>query len=413
MNEMEDRLRAAYRGATQLIQPGNIRTLGEQSAAISWPANPAAPRSRRWVTAFAAAAAVAVIAAGAAAVGPHLLAGHRHGHRTTSSSTTAQHGQGQHGRAAKHSGQPLPPSHIAARFVVALSASDSATIAVHSATNGRVIAVTRPLADGQTVGAMATSNGVTYVVAAWQSGVCGTLFYYFTLNSSGHPSKLVPFTLARADEQISSIALSADGKSLAYWGQQCGSFHNSPPADLGLVNLTTSQTKLWSLPGQEDIGPLYLNSDGSLLSYSVSLTKLFPAAVYLLHTSSPAGRAVIRSKLLVKATQFGSLDDVGSAALTPDGSTVYFTTYATGADFDNVWQLRSYAIATGQLQSIGSYTGVPGWLVASPPVTQALVTTQPKPGHPDWDILKLNLADGPFRVLTGDGWQPGSNEYYW
>ena len=103
MNEMEDRLRDAYLGATQLVQPDNIRTLGEQSAAINWPAGPAAaPRSHRWVTAFAAAAAVAVIAAGAAAVGPHLLAGHRLGpqqRQRAISRNDTRHGQhGQHGQ---------------------------------------------------------------------------------------------------------------------------------------------------------------------------------------------------------------------------------------------------------------------------------------------------------------------------
>src|ERR1700722_15695616 len=345
MTDIEDRLRDAYRGATQVVRPASIRTLGEQSAAISWPAEPADRlRSRRWVAAFAAAAAVVVIAAGAAAVVPHLLSRHRPSQPVTSS----RGGQpGRHGQAAKHNSAPVPPGVIASRYAVAISADGGAAITVHRVPSGQVAGRVATPGAQWIVDALATGDGATYVVAAGQSGVCGTSLFEFTLDGSGQPSKLTPFSPDHIDEQLSSIALSADGKSLAYWGQQCGSDRGSPPADLGLVNLTTQQTKLWSLPGQEDVTPLYLSADGSLLGYSIALTKLFPSAAYLLHTSSPAGRAATHSKLLVQATQFGGLDQIDSTALTPDGKTMYFTTNTTGSDYNNKWQVRYHNNAPG------------------------------------------------------------------
>src|SRR5262249_2397229 len=65
-------------------------------------------------------------------------------------------------------------------------------------------------------------------------------------------------------------------------------------------------------------------------------------------------------------------DEINSAVITPDGSTMYFTTNRTGHGYDNGWQLRAADVSTGRLRVVGRYAGLPVFLTADPSVGRIL-----------------------------------------
>lgn len=436
MNDIEYRLRDAYFGATQTVTPDTIRELDQFSATISWPATPTPtvrPRPRRWMIPLSAAAAVVAIAATIAIVLPQVLAGLR---------ADSNHGPAVTGSPARH-------------FLAATSA-DGATISIHNATTGATVATIEPPVPGLNFNSLATGNGVSYVAAAWREGVCGTSLYGFRLTSSGRPTALAKFGPGSVNELISQLAVSKDGSTLAFWGSKCAQVRSDVADDLGVMNVATRHIRLWSIPGQVNVNPLYLSADGRLLEYSVPASKYSPSAIYLLSTSAAPGAAANRSRVLARAAQFGVSAQINSAVMTPQASTVYFTTNTAGT-FTRPWQLRAVSVATGRSRLIGGGpAGLPDPLAANPSATQAILiiespaasyvsadpstsptagpfpSTSPTAGPfpsttsttrvtsvelrlPEQHalVLRVDLATGKFTVLKQALWQPQTFTYFW
>src|ERR1700683_823690 len=148
MNDIEDRLRAAYRSAAETISPSDLRRLDEQAAVISYPVQPA---RRRWLPPLSASAAAAVVVVALAVVVPSALRDSR--------------GAG---------GQPTAIGNPATHFLVALSGQHVKYLTVHSVATGASLpeAVTVPAGTGYT--AVATGDCRAYVAAYSKTGSCGS-----------------------------------------------------------------------------------------------------------------------------------------------------------------------------------------------------------------------------------------------
>ena len=356
MITIEDRLRDAYRAAAETVRPDTIRQLGERAVTITRHRSRRSQRATsRMIIPLAAATAVALVAIALAVIIPQLLPGLR-----------SDIGPG-------HRGSASP----AGRFVVAVTGisgksakfvNGGQALSVHNATTGASVATIAAPKRGMYFSGLATGDGRHYIAELWRTGRCRTWLYEFRLNAAGHPSRLAPFALPAVAQRLNLIAVSADNTTFAYSGATCVGNRT----DLATVSLGSMRTTRWTMPGREAVGSLSLTADGSVLAYSTDLTKFMKSAAYVLPTSAHAGTAVERSKLVAAASRFGASDEINSAVITPDASTMYCTTNRTGRGYDNRWQLRAADVSTDRLRVVGRYAGLPVFLTADPSVGRIL-----------------------------------------
>jgi hypothetical protein len=404
MKDLENRLRDAYRSATDTVRPEAIRGLDEQAAVIAHPARWSGPRrtSGRWLVPLTAAAAVVAIGVAAGVVVPHVLSQARERHAGTASpgvkrgAPTAIHGQG---------------LRVSDRYVAGLETATGSSLIVASASTGRRVATVDPSGKGEHFGAVTTASGTVAIAAVWPAKGCGSTLIVFPLSRDVLPREQLNLP-ALAHLMVEQVAGTGDGSTLAFYAQGCGTFHGRVPSMLGVIDLKTSRVREWRVPGQEDISPISLSSNGRLLEYSVELTKLYPSGIYLLPTDAAPGTAAQRSRELVRARSFGATDNINSAVITPDGTRVYFTTNTTGPAYDSTWTLRSASVATGQVSVVGRYTGFPGYFTANPQVTQVLVADEANPASIA-RMVRVDLASGHLTSLPPRGWDPAKYTYIW
>jgi hypothetical protein len=390
VNDIEDRLRDAYRSATDTVRPEAIRSLGERATWISRSSSWWAPGTlQRLMVPLTAAAAVVVVGVVAAVVVPNALHDVRNQGKNQGS-----------GAVTPIAGDP------ATHFLVGLAEGNGSYLSIRSAITGAAVATIAPPAGG-TIGTAATGNGISYVVAVWGSN-CGSRLYRFTISRTGKPSVLTAFTPHYLHEMIEQLAVSRNGRTLAFAAQKCVTTHGPVPADLGVIDLATRQLKEWSVPGQADLNPLSLTADGRLLEYSIDLTKLFPSAIYMLPTRAAQGTAAERSRLVVRGSRFGASAEINSAVMTPDGATIYFSTNTTGRAYNNRWELRKVSVKTGKTRLIAERHGFPEHFVANPSVSeliafvQALSPPPPSPsGTPSPSPSNLGPTVTPTPVPSG------------
>ncbi|HEX9034225.1 MAG TPA: hypothetical protein VF834_20470 [Streptosporangiaceae bacterium] len=357
MNSIEHRLRDAYRGATDTVRPEAILQFDEPSVALGRPSAGQVRRSyRRLTMPLAAAAAFALVAALTAIVLPRVISG----------SAREHHGG--------HQQSPSAATGPAGRFLVQVSgkasnAGSDGFLTVRGVPEGTVVARIAPPEAGMYFAGLATGDGRHYVTALWRSGVCRTWLYQFQLNDAGQPSTLEPYRVSSVRQMLGPIAVSGDNLTFGYVGHPC----RGRTTDLSVVRLVTMRTRFWTAPGRTLVLSLSLTSGGGTLAYSTGLIKFMPSDVYVLRSDAPPGQLARRSHVVARAAGYGVSDEINSAVITPDGSTVYFTTNPTGRASDNRWQLRAADLRTGHSRVIRRYTGFPGPLIADPSVYQAIV----------------------------------------
>lgn len=430
MNSIEDRLRDAYRGAAETVDPDTVRQLHERSATISsLGTGPDTRLHRRLMIPLAAASAVALVAVVTAVVIPAALDRARHA--------------------------PQAGASPAGRYVVQLGSGSRASLTVRSLRTAAAIATIHAPEPGMTFIDVTSGNGRTYVAVLTRVGVCGSWLYKFRLGSAGHPTALT--TLPVTTRAVTRAALSKDGSTLALATQQCPHGRQPLSPELAVVNLATGQTRHWPLPHPSRVGSVSLTASGSLLAYTFGGAHA-RASVYVLPTNADPGPALRRSRLVTAAGRFGARDAIGTAVITPDGSSIYFATHPAGSVPAEHWQLRAVSPATGRVRVVGRYAGVAGDLAADPSVTRVLVvvrsshqpapsptpvpspsasphqTAQPTPSAsphrtplptpspspsrtrgPGSSRLELiSLSSGSPRILRSPAWAPRATlAYYW
>jgi hypothetical protein len=408
VNTLEDRLRDAYRAAAQAVPPETIRGLDDQAQGITGASHPG-PRRRKLIP-LAAAAAVAAVVVGAALLVPLALPGHQH-------------------RPATPPAGPYPPYFVArtgnGNWLSVRSATTGALVArvwpprslqrAGHTGNGRTVTVrnpktgayvrVRPVTRAPLAGfsALATGNGRTFVVGVWSSG-CATYFYQFGLTRSGKPTALTPFAVPELRQLVQEIAVSANGRTFAYYTQLCAGYPT--PSYLAVTNLATGQTRRWSLPSQADIGPLSLTADGHLLAYNIQQTQLFPAVARVLSTDAAPGTAAQRSRTVAR---FGRADQIWADAITPDGRALYFTTNATGAALGHeaTWELRVASVASGRSRIVAAFPGLALGFTRDPSGRYLLLESDVGSQLATPRLTRLDLATGQVGYLRAAWIGPG------
>jgi cell division septation protein DedD len=364
VNDIENRLRDAYRGATDTVRPEAIRSLGDHATFV-------APSARWWergalhrlMVPLTAAAAVVVIGVVAAVVVPRALRDARDEARNQRS-----------GVVTRLTGDP------ATHFLVGLPVSGPASyLSIRSAITGAAMATIAP-PPGWFFGPVATTDGRSYVVAVMRTGHCGTWLRRFTISRTGMPTWLAgsePRHVRWAD--IEKLAISADGRTIALAGIACpgpGAKVASWPGKAGLGVMVTKQTsktsftttgRFWPVSSGILVNSISLTADGRQLEFSTDLTARFPSDIFVLPTDAPAGIAGEQhSRVIVKAARFGARTAITSSVMTPDGRTIYFTTRQTGREFNGRWALRAIDVPSGRSRLVTERPGFAAHIVVSP-----------------------------------------------
>jgi hypothetical protein len=333
VNDIEERLRDAYRAAARTIPPEAASGLRERVVRVA-PAPGSGGRGRRRVTGrvvlpLAAAAAVVAAAVLVPALESGLLA--RHG----GAAPRSGRGQGSAvpSRAARHTSHAansgghsrmpaVPPG--APPFFLSSDGGQGTTTYVYSTATGRVVARIAPPHPGDTFdGLAATSNPLSFVVVTGHNYGCGSRLYMLRLNSGGQPSGYTPLSVPSLPEDVLSLAATPDGRSLAYIGEDCAD-PSGGLGDIGYVNLATGAITRWTAPKQEDIGSLSLSDRGTEIGFTVEPTKLFAAEAGVLATDLPGGTVAQSAQVIVSDSQLRPAGTVPEGAvLSPDGRTMY------------------------------------------------------------------------------------------
>ena len=387
MSRLEERLRDAYRGAADAVAPATVRVLGEPAAPRPGPG----PRPARWwpgLAPLAAAAAVTVIAVLAAVL-------------------------------AKPPGQDLRSAAPAAapKFLIVVPISRSPLQVRDVATGALVATVTLPTepgsqaptadaaADGRTyIGSVATADGYHYVVSLLRLSHCRSWLYQFQLNARGQPSAVRPFApLPTVGAELQSLTVSGDGQMIAYNMSACAG--SAPqPFYVAVTNIRTGQTKRWSTSAG---GDLSLTADGSMLYYDINLGT---AVVRGMPTSVPPGPAAGHSRTVLRAAAFGPTDDIGFAAVSPDGGTLYFATFPEGPLGPGAGQVRALNLATGRSRVVYAPAGRPGLVTADPAVRNFLLQI---PQRGTLRLARLDLATGRVTELPSGWLGPAGSILIW
>jgi hypothetical protein len=373
MSRLEDRLRDAYLGAAGTVRPETVRGLYEPvtRSRPAW----AAPRRRRGVLVpLAAAAAVAVIAVLAALV--------------------LQPGQ------QKTPPGPGPASAAEPKFLIDDSTGISPLRVRDAATGALVAQIALPTQPGRNpartyVTSVATANGHSYLVAVY-SNPCRSWVYQFQLNDQGQPSAVTPFPALRTiGAELGALAISGNGRMVAYAVAACMGQKPPYPAGVGVTNAGTGRTTQWTLPARSAVDNVSLTADGSLLCYSLQEG---PSMVGVIPTSAAPGPAAARGRTVVRAAQFGLSAWIAFAAISPDGHAVYFTTYPEPPTDPWVGQVREVDLGTGRSRVVYTPAGQPGLITVDPPVRHLLLQIQSK-GTSSLKLARLDLATGHVAYL--------------
>jgi WD40-like Beta Propeller Repeat len=347
VNTLEGRLRDAYQAAGQTVRSESIRGLHDRAVQAARPglrpASPARSRRIRVLVPLAAAAAVALIAVAASVLQPASSPGHGRG-GTTASGT--------------------PP-----RFFLALPSQhqDGDIMAVFSATTGRQLALVRPPRGSVIDTAAATGNDRTFVVTVQFGSRCSTTtLYRLRLTARGTPSVLAPLAIPKISGVVTAMAASSDGRTIAYATAFCGTTSASPGA-IGVVQTGTVQTRQWAWrpnPGQS-VGSLSVTADGRLIEYAASPNKVTSPSsgqilpvrtIRLLPADAPPGSATQRSRAAVTISRQAPAELFSSAAIAPDGRTLYFCTQRNpDHPARSALVLRGYDVATAATSVVRTF----------------------------------------------------------
>src|SRR5215472_3161755 len=392
ISSLEDRLRNAYRSTVDNAAPAAMQDLEDLIIRRSRPARPKDGRRRRVMVPVAAAAAVTAVAVLAVAL-PHAVG-------------------------LRQAGQRPPTAPPAGPEFLIEDAGGVFPLVVRNVATGAVVAHVnlKESGPGPTSGRttyvfpVITPDGHTFVAGIYRLDPCRSWLYQFQLSAQGQPTTPTAFApLPTTDRQILSLAVSENGQELAYVATGCGS-PGGGSSYLAVTDIATRQTRRWSLPAGSGVGNVSLTANGSLLSYifepnSRSETS---SVVRVMPTDAAPGSVADRGRTVARAAQFGRSDFISFAAVSADGSAVYFTTYpeATYPPLPWAGQVRVVDLATGRSRLVSAPAGQPGLLAADPSVRHLLLQIQ-QPGSkgPPFRLARLDLATGKITYLPS-AWIP-------
>ena len=384
MSRLEDRLRGAYRDEAGTVTPESICGLGEAiTARAEWPARSRRPllarRWGRWLAPLAAAAAVAVIVIVAAVALPRGA------------------GQSRKDTGATTAGAP--------KFLIDDSTGVS-PLRVRNAATGALVAQVRvpqgyPGRDSRTyITSVATGNGQDYLVAEYTVSPCRSWIYQFRLDSAGQPSALTPFAALPTVRTVYSLTVSGNGQMVGFATATCMGA-KAQPSYVGVLNVRTGHTARWTVPSRTSVDDVSLTADGGQLCYSLQLA---PSVVRVIPTSAAPGSAADVGRTVAQAR---SGQWISFAAISADGSKVYFAIYAQqaiGQIRPSYGQVRVVDLATGRSRAVYAPAGQPGLITSDPGVRHLLLQIHAQADRPGrLRLARLDLATGKATYLPS-GW---------
>ncbi|HEY2078840.1 MAG TPA: hypothetical protein VGH53_21125, partial [Streptosporangiaceae bacterium] len=254
MNAIEERLRDAYRAAAQTIPPEAVSGLARSPRSQ--------PRARRYLV--PAAATVAVLAvAGLVAV----AAKHAPSRPPTPAASATPVSLGLVTLSASPS-----------RYFLALENNGQGSVydplAVYSARTGRLIAaLSTPRSAVQPDAAVALGDGSTFIVAETtgpsNKAICAgtSRLYRLRLADDGQPVSLDPLALPAIAGYVDALAATPDGSTIAYDSLVCD-LPLYGTSVLGIMNTATGGARQWTWPKPGvTVSSLSLSADGRSLTY--------------------------------------------------------------------------------------------------------------------------------------------------
>jgi hypothetical protein len=389
MNSLEDRLRDAYRAATDTVRPETVRGLPDLSTErsgtvrrtgmtrpsgrpshsgltersgrerrLARSARPTFSRGHRIGVPLAAATAVLAIAVTASV----LAANGPRGTQRISASQDAGRLVG--GLARGYPGGRLPAAKPP-KFFVAIQPGTSevdyaTTLAVFSSATGRRVGqLALPVANRYFQAVAALGSDQTFVVSAspgqrsgkWRT--CGTWLYQFRLTPRGQPTALkllMPEVAGFAEPN--GLAASADGNVVAYDAVACTQTRHSIVTDLGQVGVLhvgSGNVTSWTYTSPATPTSLSLSADGAVLAMVSNpsdarrlQSDVFNSA-WILRTGSAPGQLGQRYRKVAS-----SPDGVAAAIVSPTGAVTYVASTARLGRSERL-TLAGYQTATGRL----------------------------------------------------------------
>jgi hypothetical protein len=206
-----------------------------------------------------------------------------------------------------------------------------------------------------------------------------TRFYLMRIAADGRSARLTPLNVPPlpAGESANYIAVSADGVlavAIQFSGAQHGAVEAVSLATGAVRTWTTARTGMpWALSWADDgreLGFFWQDDSGSPLATASGL--------WVLDTTAPGGNLMSGRRIV---PEFTGGDDVQSAVLTPDGSTVIASVIYDGTGH------VGRGTVVGGIAELSAQTGHPlRTLLAERAAYSA------DPGHPGWYIGACDLA---------------------
>ena len=331
-NDLEDRIRDAYQSAARTVQtlqrPSPMRAAGPVRR----------PRRMNVLAPIAVAAAVIVVIAASVAL-PRLLAGSAPNPAVPQISAPAHY----------------PPFQV----VVTIKDNLDSSLQVESAATGHVVStVARPWPGAVWVAVTAVGDTSRFIVAASPKNLPSrgfsypTRLYALTLSARGTVAGLTPLGVPVMQGQVTSLAASADGRTVAYTLVPLDS-----RSDHSVGIITGRTTRQWSIGGLTRTGTgnlslfdVSVSSDGSMVAF-ITQDQGVGDEAWVLPTGSAPGSITARArKVYQQEPTLGPGNRVAwldSALISPDGSTLYLATSGNSASGKVVTRLTAYRTAGG------------------------------------------------------------------
>jgi hypothetical protein len=329
-DDLENRVRDAYQSAARTVRPRTLRRTSPMLAAGS------VPRWRRMNAFVPIAAAMAVIVViGASVALPRLLTGGAGSSRNPATPGISAPAPG-----------PYPP------FRVVVTVNDDnreSKLLVESAATGHVVSTLAPPWHGAIwIDVSATGDATRFIVAAEpaSSPYTPTRLYTLTLSARGTVTELAPLAVPTLPGELTSLAASADGSTVAYT-----TFGPGAAYEAGVI--TSGRTRQWSVSAGAIAGIWHVSvsSDGGMLAFITQGLGRdgVEDTAWVLPTGSAPGSLTAKARKIYDHSYVGgaghAMTILGSALISPDGSTLYLCTSASSASGRTVTRVTAYSTA--------------------------------------------------------------------
>jgi hypothetical protein len=254
---------------------------------------------------------------------------------------------------------------------------------VHDSATGKILSVVRLPGgiDPKMSGVAAAGNDHTFALALFSFP--RTRFYLMRVAAGGHSARLASLVVPPlpTGAVTDGIAVSADGSRLAVSVQFSGGQHGA----VEIVSLATGVVRTWTTGWRGVPGDLSWADGGRELGFfwqddsrASGSPRTSRSGLWLLDTTAPGNNLMSGRRILPALV--GS-DDVQSAVLTPDGSTVI-----ASVTYDGVYHV-SRGTVVGGLVELSARTGRPQRTLLAERAAYSV-----DPGHPGWYITSCGLV---------------------